>query len=140
MYPSVSETGGIPRCLSTRRTITIIQLGEIYWVQAGISDDAEPRIPHPHVVIQLINDNDQPDKQTVVMCAITTNAKKFNFPGNVLLEKGEAQLSRQSAVEVSKTLTIDADLLGAYIGMLSDQRMTQIRAGIRFVQRSFLHR
>lgn len=117
-----------------------IQEGAVYWVQITGTLDEESRIPHPYVIIDLLSDEAQPSKQTVVMCAITTNAKKFNFPGNVLLEKGEAHLVRQSVVETSKILTIDAKLLGAYIGMLSERRITQIRSGIRFVQRSFLQR
>lgn len=109
----------------------VIKQGDIYWVQLG--SDLEARIPHPHVVIQH-------DDPTVVVCALTSNLKRVNMPGNVLLEVGEGNLPKQSVVEVSKAATIDKALLGEYIGTLTERRVHQILAGIRFVQTSFLGR
>ncbi len=115
----------------------VIRQGDLYWVQLSGEVDMEPRIPHPHVVIQQDTLNQNPTVGTVVICALTTNARKISIPGNVLLELGEANLPRQSAVEVSKVSTIEKTQLGQYIGTLSEQRVSQILAGIRFVQRSF---
>jgi mRNA interferase MazF len=106
-----------------------IKQGDMYWVQ--LADESD--IAHPHVVIEV-------DTGTVTVCAVTTNAKKISIPGNVLLEVGEANLLKQSIVEVSKAATIDKTALGDYIGTLSEQRVQQILAGIRFVQRSFFNR
>ncbi|MCA9912261.1 MAG: type II toxin-antitoxin system PemK/MazF family toxin [Anaerolineae bacterium] len=114
-----------------------IRQGDVYWVQLSGEDDMGLRIPHPHVVIQQDTLNQSPAVGTVVICALTTNARKISIPGNVLLEPGEANLPRQSAVEVSKISTIEKTHLGQYIGTLSEQRVRQILAGIRFVQRSF---
>jgi mRNA interferase MazF len=111
----------------------VINQGDIYWVQLPGADGVEPGIPHPHVVIQV-------NPQTVTLCALTSNIQRINLPGNVLLEAGEAGLPRRSVVEVSKTATIEKTLLGAFIGSLSEQRMSQILAGIRFVQRSYFDR
>lgn len=102
-----------------------INRGDIYWVQLPVADGVEPRTPHPHVVIQA-------NASTVTLCALTSNIHRVNLPGNVLLEADEANLPRQSVVEVSKTVNIEKTLLGAYIGSLSEQRMGQIVAGIRF--------
>jgi len=106
-----------------------IKQGDVYWIQ--LADESD--IPHPHVVIEL-------DTATVTVCAVTTNAKKISIPGNVLLNVGEANLLKQSIVEVSKTATIDKTALGDYIGTLSEQRVQQILSGIQFVQRSFFNR
>ena len=111
----------------------VINQGDIYWVQLPGGDGVEPGIPHPHVVIHMNAD-------TVTLCALTSNIQRVNLPGNVLLEAGEADLPRRSVVEVSKTATIEKALLGAYIGSLSEQRFSQILAGIRFVQRSYFNR
>lgn len=104
-----------------------INPGDIYWLQSR-SD-----FPHPYVVIQ-INDS----AGTITACALTSNLKKLNMPGNILLDAGEANLSRQSVVEVSKSVTIEKSQLGEYIGTLSETRLQQIHSGIRFVQTSFL--
>ena len=72
--------------------------------------------------------------ETVVVCALTTNAKRAKAPGNVLLEAGEANLPRQSIVVVSQVSTVDKSQLGEYIGSLTPQRVEQILAGMRFLQ------
>jgi mRNA interferase MazF len=65
---------------------------------------------------------------------LTTNSKRANSPGNVLLEAGEANLPRQSIVVVSQVSTVDKAQLGEYIGSLNQERITQILAGMRFLQ------
>jgi mRNA interferase MazF len=115
----------------------VINQGDIYWVQLDMSDDAELAIPHPYVVLQ---DNvfNHSRISTVVACALTSNLKRASLPGNVLLEAGEANLSKHSVVEVSKVTTLNKSQLGGYIGTLSAQRVAQILDGLRFLQRSFL--
>lgn len=76
----------------------------------------------------------------MVVCGVTSNLRRANAPGNVLLDAGEANLPRQSIVEVSKVSTVAKSELGDYIGSLSRQRIKQILAGMRFLQRSFFDR
>jgi mRNA interferase MazF len=71
---------------------------------------------------------------TGVVCALTSNLKRAKAPGNVLLDIGEANLSRQSVVVVSQVSTVDKTQLGEYIGSLSEQRVHQILAGMQFLQ------
>lgn len=68
---------------------------------------------------------------------LTSNIQRVSIPGNVLLEAGEANLPRQSVVEVSKVSTLEKSQLGDYIGTLDERRISQILAGMRFVQTSF---
>jgi mRNA interferase MazF len=70
---------------------------------------------------------------------LTSNLKRAKAPGNVLLEAGEGNLARQSVVVVSQVSTINKTQLGEYIGTLSPQRIHQILAGIRFLQRMTEH-
>lgn len=116
-----------------------INQGDIYWVQLPDARGAEPGIPHPHVVVQdnLFNHS---RITTVVMCALTSNSKRASLPGHVLLEAGEANLTRPSVVETSKISTVEKTQLGAYIGSLTEERIRQILAGLRFLQTSFLDR
>ena len=66
--------------------------------------------------------------------------KRANEPGNVLLEPGEGNLSRQSIVIVSQVSAVEKNRLGETIGALSDARVEQILAGMRFQQASFFNR
>lgn len=122
------------RPLPNDRKENALYQGDIYWVQAPELGEH----PHPYVVIQddLLN---QSRIATVVVCALTTNHKQFNAPGNVLLEAGEANLPKQSAVVVSKLSVVDKTQLGTYIGTLSPERIGQIWAGMRFLQLTFFN-
>ncbi len=103
-----------------------VRQGDIYW----IAPDEAPGVAHPHVVVQA-----QGGDGGVLVCSLTSNRKRASLPGNVLLEAGEANLPRPSVVEAGKLSTVDKARLGEYIGSLSPQRMEQILAGIRFVER-----
>lgn len=110
-----------------------INQGDVYWVTL------QDKIPHPHVIIQtdLLNHS---RIHTVVACALTSNIKRGNSPGNVLLEVNEANLTKQSVVEVSKLSTVNKSQLGEFIGTLNPKRINQILHGIEFLQSSFFNR
>jgi mRNA interferase MazF len=114
-----------------------IQQGDLYWLR--LDDADESGIPHPHVVVQddVFNHS---RIHTVIVCALTSNLKRAALPGNVLLDAGEGSLPRQSVVEVSKVSSVDKSQLTDYIGALSEQRIQQILAGMRFLQKSFFER
>jgi mRNA interferase MazF len=73
-----------------------------------------------------------------VFCALTSNLHRANEPGNVLLDVGEGNLPKQSVVVVSQISSIERAQLGQPIGALSEARVEQILAGLRFQQRAFL--
>lgn len=110
-----------------------INQGDVYWISFAVPGGSEPGIAHPHVVIQdnILN---RSRIDTVVVCALTTNSKWANSPGNVLLDAGEANLPKQSIVVVSQVSTVDKAQLGHYIGSLTPERIDQIFAGMRFLQ------
>ena len=113
-----------------------INQGNIYWIQSENPAESDlGHYAHPYVVVQ---DNvfNHSRIHTVVVCALTTNLKRASLPGNVLLDVDEANLQKQSIVEVSKVSSVDKTELGDYIGSLSTQRVEQIVAGMRFLQAS----
>jgi mRNA interferase MazF len=112
----------------------VVNQGDVYWVTLNEPDGSEPGYRHPHVVIQddVIN---RSRVHTLVVCALTTNLKRVNIPGNVLLEAGEANLPKPSVVVVSQVSTVDQAQLGEFIGSLPQARVDQILAGMRFLQR-----
>jgi mRNA interferase MazF len=111
----------------------VVNQGDLYWVSLEDPNQSEPGSPHPHVVIQA-NVINRSRIHTVVVCALTTNLKRAKAPGNVLLEIGEANLSRQSVVVVSQVSTVNKTQLGEYIGSLTEERVNQILAGMQFLQ------
>lgn len=110
----------------------VINQGDVYWVDLGDPTGSGPGYRHPHVVVQnnLFN---RSQIKTVVVCALTSNLKRANAPGNVLLAKGEANLPKQSVVNVSQIFTIDKSQLDEYIGTLSPKRVREILDGIQLV-------
>lgn len=107
----------------------VINQGDVYWVEVDEPIGSEPGYTHPHVVIQN-NLYNQSKIRTVIVCVLTSNLKYAGVPGNVLLEKGEANLPKASAVNVSQIFTVDKTQLGEHIGTLSAKRVSQILDGI----------
>lgn len=110
----------------------VIRQGDVFWVDLGEPSGSAPGYRHPHVVIQnnLFN---RSRINTVVVCAITSNLKRAAAPGNVLLEKGEANLPKRSVVNVSQIFTVDKANLVEKIGTLSSKRVHQILDGVRLL-------
>jgi len=103
----------------------VINQGDVFWIDVEEPKGSEPGYRHPHVVIQnnLFN---RSKIGTVVVCALTSNLQRADAPGNVLLDKKEANLPKQSVVNVSQIFTVDKSQVGEYIGTLSSQRVRQI--------------
>jgi mRNA interferase MazF len=110
----------------------VINQGDIYWVELEEPSGSEPGYRHPHVVVQN-NVFNRSQIQTVVVCALTSNLKRASAPGNVVLDKKEGNLPKQSVVNVSQIFTVDKSQLGEYIGTLSPKRMREILDGIKLI-------
>ncbi len=110
----------------------VINQGDVFWVDLGDPMGSEPGYRHSHVVVQN-NVFNRSRISTVVVCALTSNLRHAEAPGNVLLESGEADLPKQSVVNVAQIFTVDKRDLGVRIGTLSRQRVRQILDGIRLV-------
>jgi mRNA interferase MazF len=110
----------------------VINQGDLFWVDFGEPIGSEPGCSHPHVVIQN-NMFNHSRLRTVLVCALTSNLKRAEAPGNVLLEAGEANLPKQGVVVVSQVITVDKRQLGEYIGSVSPKRIRQILEGLRLI-------
>jgi mRNA interferase MazF len=116
-----------------------INRGDVFWIGPDDARGPAPRYAHPHVVVQDDVFN-HARITTVIVCALTSNLHRAQEPGNVLLELGEGNLPEQSVVVVSQISSVDKDRLGDRIGSLSEARVDQIVAGLRFQQVSFFDR
>ena len=110
----------------------VIRQGEIYWVDLGEPRGSEPSYRHPHIVVQnnLFNAS---KINTVVVCALTSNLKRAKAPGNVVLEKGEANLLKKSVVNISQIYTVNKSDLIEKIGQVSGKRVQQILDGVNLL-------
>lgn len=104
----------------------------MFWIDLGEPRGSAPGYRHPHVVVQN-NVFNQSRINTVVVCVITSNLARAAAPGNVLLRKGEAGLSKASVVNVSQVITVDKAELAARIGTLSPKRTREIADGLASV-------
>jgi mRNA interferase MazF len=103
-----------------------IQKGSIYWIDNGKQNRS------PALVIQ--NDVLNASKlSTVSLVAITPTLKFGELPGNVVLDKGEANMPQKCVVNVSQIKTVDKASVGEKIGTLSPERMTEIHNGLKLV-------
>jgi mRNA interferase MazF len=110
----------------------VINQGDVFWIELGEPSGSGPGYRHPHVVVQnnLFN---RSRINTVVVCALTSNLKRADAPGNVLLSPGEANLPKRSVVNVSQIFTVDKSDLVEKIGTLSRQRVHEILDGIQLL-------
>lgn len=110
----------------------MIRRGDVYWIDLDEPGGSEPGYRHPHVVVQnnLFNHS---RINTVLVCPLTSNLKRADSPGNVLLSKREANLPKPSVVNVSQIFTVDKSQLGDYIGTLTSERLRQVLDGIKLL-------
>jgi len=76
----------------------VINQGDVFWIEFNEPSGSEPGYRHPHVVIQnnLFN---RSRVNTVLVCTLTSNLKRSDAPGNVTLNKGEANLPKKKCGE-----------------------------------------
>ncbi len=110
----------------------VIRQGEIYWIDLGEPRGSKPGYRHPHIVIQN-NVFNASRINTVVVCTLTSNLKRAKAPGNVLLEKGEANLPKKSGVNISQIYAVNKVDLIEKIGQVSEKRFQQILDGIKLL-------
>jgi len=109
-----------------------IEQGDIYWVELGIPKGSEPGYRHPHVIIQN-NVFNASRINTVVVCALTSNLKRAEAPGNVLLQKGEGNLKKASVVNISQIITVNKSDLVEKIGSLSSATIEKIIESVKLL-------
>jgi mRNA interferase MazF len=102
----------------------VISQGDVYWVDLGEPVGSAPGLLHPHVVIQ--NDAfNRSDIRTIVVCALTPNLKRVAAPGNVLLDAGEANLPKQSVVNISQIFTVHSSIAAFTVANLGEKNLNE---------------
>lgn len=93
---------------------------------------SEPGYRRPVLVVQSDNFN-RSKINTVVCIIITSNLALARAPGNVLLNRKESTLTRESVINVSPIITIDKSYLTVCIGTVPKQVLRKIEVGMKLV-------
>lgn len=101
-----------------------VEVGEIYWLK-GIS-----AFKHPHIVLEVFDEH-------FIAVKVTTNRKLLDIPGNIYLEEGKSGLQKGSIIDVSDRKEYKHEEVGDFIGILSSERLKEIRKSIEFIERSY---
>ena len=109
-----------------------IKQGDIFRIDFGEPQGSAPGYRHPCVVIQN-NVFNESNIASVVVCALTSNLKRLKAPGNVLIRKGEGNLTKDSVINISQIATVDKTDLVEKIGSLSTSKVAAIIDGIKLL-------
>ena len=95
---------------------------------------SEPGFDRPVVVLQN-DDFNQSDISTVIVAvaSVTSNLRRTDAPGNVLIPRADSGLPRDCVVNVSQILAIDKDQFIERVGSLPSSVMAEIDAGLKFM-------
>jgi len=110
----------------------VISQGDIFWIDLNQPSGSEHGYTHPFVVVQN-NVFNKSQIGTVIVCVVTSNLKRAESPGNILLFPGESNLSKQSVINISQIYTVDKRDLSEKIGVLSPERVQEMLDGIDLI-------
>jgi mRNA interferase MazF len=110
----------------------VIQSGSIYWVDFSPGKGSEPMGRRPGLVIQNDDLNDS-NLNTVIMLAITSTLKFGDLPGNIILQKGEANMPKRCVINVTQIKSVGKQSIKENIGALSEERMAEVYQGLKLV-------
>jgi mRNA interferase MazF len=117
--------------MNTQADVTI-KKGSIYWVDLSGSNSRDEKELRPCLVIQndVLNES---RLNTTVVVAITSIPEFGKLPGNVVIEKGVANMPWQGVVNVSQVMSVEKKRVEDEIGTLSDALMEKVCAGLKLI-------
>jgi len=110
----------------------VIQQGDVFWGSPAANTGSEPAYNRPMVVVQR-NAINRSRFRTVLVVPLTKSTHHAALPGNVLLEKGEANLPRPSLARGTHVMVINKNRLLEKIGTLSPRRTREIVESVGWV-------
>jgi mRNA interferase MazF len=109
-----------------------VQHGEVWWASLPEPEGAGPGFRRPVLVIQSDAFNES-RINTVIVAVVTSKTRLAQAPGNVLLERRQSRLPRDSVITVSQILTIDKAFLTERVSLLQPEIMARVEAGLKLV-------
>ncbi len=104
--------------------------GQIWWADLEEPRGSEPGMRRPVLVVQddLLTDS---RLQTVMVVPLTTNLKRAEAIGNVLLHASATGLRRDSVALVCQVITVDKELFTELAGSLPRRVQTRVDSGLK---------
>jgi mRNA interferase MazF len=106
--------------------------GELWWADFGIPFGSEAGFRRPVLIIQDDSFN-RSAIGTVIVIPLTTNLALVDAPGNVIIEKEESGLSKDSVLVVSQVSAIDKQRLLERIGAIETRTIHEVEYGISMI-------
>jgi len=106
--------------------------GEIWWVDFGIPFGSEVGYKRPALIVQDNNFN-RSQIRTIIVVPFSTNIVLSDAPGNVLLEKEETGLSKDSVLVCSLIASVDRSRLVERISNIDRRVFGEVEEGIRIL-------
>lgn len=103
----------------------VVCQGDVFWANLQRSKGSEPKNKRPVVIVQR-NSINRSKFQSVVVVPLTKQTKHAGIPGNVLLQKGDANLSRNSLARCTHIMVIDKSRLREKTGTLPKNKIQDI--------------
>ena len=103
----------------------VICQGDVFWAKIQSSKGSEPKDKRPVVIVQRDSIN-RSKFQTVLVVPLTKQTKHAYIPGNVLLQKGDANLPRKSLARCTHLMVIDKSRLNKKTVTLPKKKMQDI--------------
>jgi len=133
LYPGALYPGRVPGTNAVgflAQGRLVVWRGEIWWASLPDPRGSGPGLRRPVLVIQS-NPFNESQIRTVIVAIITSNLRLADAPGNVLLERVESGLPRDSVVNVSQILTVDKSFLTERVRMLRTETIGRVDAGLK---------
>ena len=105
---------------------------QIWWVDLPEPLGSEVGFRRPVAIVQSDAFN-RSRLRTVVCVPLTTNLRRAEAPGNVLLPADSTGLPYDSVANVTQIVSIDRMLLSEVVGTISDHELERIFDGIDLV-------
>ena len=110
----------------------VIQQGDLFWAQLTPAVGSSPAYRRPVVVVQRDSINSS-RFNTILVIPLTSQTHHSHLPGNVLLRKNEANISKHSLARATHTMVVDRTRLIEKIGTLSKERLKEILDAVCWV-------
>jgi mRNA interferase MazF len=110
----------------------VICQGDVFWAALAPSLGSEPESKRPVVIVQRDSIN-RSEFRTVVVVPLTKQTKHAILPGNVVIQKGEANLPKTSLARGTHLMVVDKSSLIEKIGTLSQKKINEIIDNIIWV-------
>ena len=110
----------------------VVCQGDVFWARISRSAGSEPENRRPVIVVQRDAIN-RSKFNTILVVPLTGQTKHAPLPGNVLINKGEANLPKTSLARGTHIMVIARNKLSEKIGTLPKKRITEIINNIIWV-------